>query len=57
MRLLLCFATVGFVAVAAAAFGQDRPMPESVRKELAQKTKEQPKAEVTKATYMVKGLH
>ncbi|MBI3461955.1 MAG: hypothetical protein HY000_02705 [Planctomycetes bacterium] len=58
MRLLVCIATVGIVALAAAAFGQDKPMPESVRRELAQAESQKPaKAKITKATYMIKGLH
>ena len=46
-------------ASAVGATGQDQPVPESVRKVLAQaeNTQERAQAEITKATYLVNGLH
>ncbi len=44
MRSLLCFATMGIVALAATGYGQDAK-------------KKPAKAEITKAMYMVQGLH
>ena len=44
MRLLVCFVTVGIAVLAAAAYAQESK-------------KDAAKAEVVKATYLVKGLH
>lgn len=43
MRSLVCVASIGVVAFALAAHAQEKKQP--------------PKAEVVKATYLVKGLH